>query len=524
MNEPNIILTGFMATGKSSVGRAVARLLGRPFIDMDAVLVERLGAPIADVFAQRGEAHFRQAESALCRELSAPSGAVVATGGGTIVNVENRLALSRGGLLICLTCSPQEALQRIADPTSRPMLHGDPAQRLLALFEERAPVYDAVPRQIDTTGLSVDQVAARVVTIYERDRRDLVLPVRHDLGAYEIVHGDGVLGRCGHLLAQRGVHGRVAVVTNTVVGPLWAERVATSLEQGGLHAHVLTIADGEQAKTLATVSSLYDALAELGLERGDAVLGLGGGVVGDIAGFVAATYLRGVPFVQAPTTVLAMVDSSVGAKVAVDHPRGKNLIGAFKQPVAVLADPSSLLTLPQAERRAGLAEAVKHGIIAAPDILEHVERESAPDLAWLIPRAVMVKIDVVEQDPYERGRRAELNLGHTFGHALEILSGYRMRHGEAVSIGMVIACRLAARLGICSPDLGTRTENILRKLGLPVRHAGHTPDAIWQAMSSDKKRKDGRLRFVLPRRVGEMVVTDDVPQAAVLDTLRETGE
>lgn len=522
---PNLVLTGFMATGKSSAGRAAAQRLGRPFIDMDAVLVERLGAPIADVFARYGEAHFRQAEGALCRELSSPAGAVIATGGGTIVSVENRLALSRGGLLVCLTCSPQEALRRIGDPASRPMLNGgDPAARLSALLAERAPAYDAVPRQIDTSGLTVEQIVDRVVALYERDSHEQRLPVQHDRGAYDIVLGDGVLGRCGELLRERGVRGQVAVVTNTVVGQLWAERVVGSLEAAGLRARVLQIADGEQAKTLATIAGLYDQLAEMGLERGDVVLGLGGGVVGDMAGFAAATYLRGVPYVQAPTTVLAMVDSSVGGKTGVDHARGKNLIGAFKQPIAVLADTAALLTLPTAERRAGLAEVIKHGLIAAHDILEHVEGENALDLPWLIERAVMVKIGVVQEDPYEQGRRAELNLGHTFGHALEVLSGYRLRHGEAVSIGMVIACRLAARLGLCAPELATRMEDVLRKVGLPVRHAGHAPEAIWAAMASDKKRKDGRLRFVLPRRVGEMVVTDDVPQEAVLDILRETGE
>jgi 3-dehydroquinate synthase len=524
-NESNIILAGFMATGKTTVGRAVAQRLERPFIDMDAVLVQRLGAPITEVFATRGEAHFRQAEHDLCLELSTPGGAVVAAGGGAIVNVENRLALARGGMLVCLTVSPQECLRRIGNPASRPMLAGsDPAQRVAALMAERSAVYDAIPRQIDTTSTSVRAIVERVLALYQRDSRDLAVPVRHDSGAYDIVYGDGVLARLGELVAQRGLRGQVAVITNSVVGPLWAERVAHSLRLAGIKPLVMPIPDGEQHKTLATVSGLYDQLAEAGLERGDAVLALGGGVVGDIAGFVAATYLRGVPFVQVPTTVLSMVDSSVGGKVGVDHPRGKNLIGAFKQPALVVADMSTLLSLPAAERRSGLAEAVKHGVITAPDILDHLERETAPDLAWLIPRAVQIKIDVVQEDQYERGRRAELNLGHTFGHALENLSGYRLRHGEGVSIGMVIACRVAAAMGLCAAELPQRVENVLRRLGLPVRHAGHAPEDIWAAMASDKKRKGGKLRFVLPVRVGQMVVTSDAPQALVMQILKETGE
>ncbi len=533
----NIILTGFMGTGKTSVGREVARRMGRTFIDMDSVLVQRLGAPIADVFARQGEEAFRRAESVLCQELSTATGAVIAAGGGTVINMDNRLALGRGGLLICLTCSPQQCLRRIGNPQSRPMLNGgDPATRIAQVAEERSPSYASIPRQIDTSDLSIAEVAAQVIALYERDSHERIQTVRHDGGgygaydaydaggAYDIIYGDGLLASIGQIAAQRGLSGQIAVITNTTVGPLWADRTARSLEQAGFRPLVLQIADGEQAKTLDTVAHLYDCLAAAGLERSEAVLALGGGVVGDIAGFVAATYLRGVPFVQAPTTVLSMVDSSVGGKVGVDHARGKNLIGAFKQPQVVVADLSTLLSLPAAERRSGLAEAIKHGLIAAPDILDRVEAASALDLAWLIPRAVLVKIDVVQEDPFERGRRAELNLGHTFGHALENLSGYRLRHGEAVSIGMVAACRLAARMGVCSPDLAARMEGILRKVGLPVRHAGYQAEAIWAAMASDKKRKGGKLRFILPVHPGHMMITDQAPQALVLEIMREIGE
>jgi shikimate kinase/3-dehydroquinate synthase len=291
----------------------------------------------------------------------------------------------------------------------------------------------------------------------------------------------------------------------------------------GIRPVIIEMPDGEAAKTLATAAFLYNRLAEAGLERDDPVLALGGGVVGDVAGFVAATYMRGVPFVQIPTTVLSMVDSSVGGKVAVDHPLGKNLIGAFKQPEVVVANTSVLLSLPAAERTSGLAEVVKHGLIGAPDILDSLEKDGVTDLAWLIARAIRVKIDIVQEDPFERGRRAELNLGHTFGHALEVVSAYGLRHGEAVSIGMVAATRLAARLGLCSPDLARHMESILDRLGLPVRHQGYPADAIWAAMASDKKRKAGRLRFVLPERPGKMVITDGVPRELVLEVLDEIG-
>jgi len=525
IDNANIVLAGFMATGKTSVGRVVAQRLGRRFVDMDTLLVERLGAPIADIFACHGEDYFRRAERALCQELSRPSGAVIAAGGGAVINQDNRLALARGGLLFCLTCSPQECLRRIGDPASRPMLRGgDPARRVAQLMAERRLAYDTIPRQIDTTSLSVEQVADHVIALYQRDCCQRILPVQHDTGLYDIVYGDGVLSRIGDVLYQRGMRGQIAVVTNTIVGPLYGAQVTDNLAQAGFKVVMTEIADGEQAKTLDTVAHLYDVLADAGLERGDAVLALGGGVVGDVAGLLAATYLRGVPLVQAPTTVLSMVDSSVGGKVGVDHRHGKNLIGAFKQPVVVVADPATLLSLPAAERRSGLAEVVKHGIIGAPDILDHIENSSALDLTWLIPRAVQVKIDIVQQDPYERGRRAELNLGHTFGHALEVLSAYRLRHGEAVSIGMVAASRVAARLGLCSSDLPAHVEDMLRAIGLPVRHQGYSAEVIWSAMSSDKKRKAGRLRFVLPVRVGQVVITDQVPEQIVLEVMHELKE
>lgn len=525
MDAKNIVLTGFMGSGKTSVGKAVARQLGREFIDMDNVLVQRLGAPIADVFARQGEPHFRRAEKELCHELSSPRGLVVAAGGGAVVDRDNRLALGLGGLLICLDLTSAEALRRIGDPSSRPMLRGsDPARRVGDLLAERSPVYDAIPRHINTSGLSIRQTARQVIGMYERDSVTTAVPVRHDRGSYDIMYGDGILASIGPLLAERGLRGQVAIITNEVVGALYANRLVESLQRSGLRPFVLDIADGEQAKTMDTVLGLFDRLAEAGLERGEAVLALGGGVVGDIAGFVAAAYMRGVPFVQAPTTVLSMVDSSVGGKVGVDHARGKNLIGAFKQPELVVADMSALLSLPPAERRSGLAEVVKHGVIGAPDILEHIEAHGAGDLGWLIPRAVHIKIDIVQEDPYERGRRAELNLGHTFGHALEKLSGYRMRHGEAVAVGMAIAARLAARLGLCGPVLGERIEAILRKLALPVRHAGYAPEDIWAAMASDKKRKAGKLRFVLPVQAGKVIITDEAPQDLVLAVLGEMGE
>ena len=346
-----------------------------------------------------------------------------------------------------------------------------------------------------------------------------IIPVRAPDGSYDIALAAGNLARLAALLCERNLTGAVALVSNDTVGPLYAEQVVSGLQAAGLETHLFTIPDGEAYKTMETASGLYEQFLSDGIDRNSTVVALGGGVVGDLAGFVAATYMRGLPFVQCPTTVLAMVDASVGGKVAVDHPRAKNLIGAFKQPALVVTDPLVLKTLPEAELRAGLAEVVKHGIIGDTGLFEQLEQRGPDDLSQIVQRAVAVKVRVVEEDPYERGRRAVLNLGHTFGHALEVLSDFRLRHGEGVSIGLVIAARVAVALGLCEVSLAERIEHLLRRLGLPVAWAGYNSQAVWRAMGTDKKKRGRRLRYVLPRSLGDVIISGDVPERVVLAIL-----
>ena len=341
------------------------------------------------------------------------------------------------------------------------------------------------------------------------------LTVRAPDGVYDILVGRGLLAGLGAALAERGVRGTVAVVTDTVVGPLHAAMVQTSLEQAGLRAVVVTLPAGEEAKTLDTVRLAYDALLDARLGRDTTIVALGGGVIGDLVGFVAATFLRGVAFVQAPTTLLSMVDASVGGKVGVDLPQGKNLVGAFKTPRLVLADLAALDTLPSAEAQAGLAEVVKAGLIDDPALFERLEQQGPDPLPWTIARAIEVKQRVVEEDPYEMGRRATLNLGHTFGHAFETVSQYRLRHGEAVAVGLVAAARLSAGLGYADPALEGRIRAVLDGLGLPTRLSGYDPDAILAAMTHDKKKQAGKLRFILLRDVGDVFIASDVPRETV---------
>jgi 3-dehydroquinate synthase len=534
----NLILTGFMGTGKSSVGREIARRTGRAFVDMDRVIEEREGKSISEIFGQNGEAYFRQIEADLCRELAAKPelskgtgvtgapggrGQVIATGGGALLNPDSRKILGASGPIICLTASTDEILRRLGPTWDRPLLDAaDRNERITELLEQRAEAYRSFQLQVGTDGLSIYEAADEVMARSTAPKLQTQV-VRHPGGEYAIHLGRGLLSRVGDHLAALQPGSMVTVITNPVVGMHYQDSLIEGLESAGFDVRICSVPDGEEYKSLETVRDLYDSFIQEGLDRKSTVLALGGGVIGDMAGFAAATYLRGVSFVQVPTTVLAMVDSSVGGKVAVDHPRGKNLIGAFKHPLLVAIDPDTLITLPEREHSGGLAEAVKTALIGDPELFGQIEEHGPAPISWIIERAIQLKVDVVEKDPYEQGHRALLNLGHTFGHALELLSGYSLSHGEGVSIGLVAAARLSARLGLCPRSVGERTENVLERLGLPVRYESFSPDEVWEAMSTDKKRRGSRLRFVLLGGLGEVLVSDEVRKAdvyPVLESLR----
>ncbi len=357
------------------------------------------------------------------------------------------------------------------------------------------------------------------------------LSVTHPTGQYDVLIGAGLLPQ---LRGLAEISGPIALITDSHVGPLHAEKC-------GEVDCLITIPAGEVNKTLATTNTIYSQLLAAGIDRGGTIVALGGGVVGDVAGFVAATYMRGLNFVQCPTSLLAMVDASVGGKTGVDLPEGKNLVGAFKQPTAVLADITTLQTLPPAEVAAGMAEVIKHGLIADPSLFQALEmgdwhletisqspNTSASDpwsplstsLQSLITQAIQVKRNVVQEDPFEHGRRATLNLGHTFGHALEQVSHYQISHGQGVAMGLVAAANLSARLGYCAPALQSRLENVLTHMQLPTRIPADLPSAvIYQMMFHDKKKVRNQLRFILLRDVGDVFIADGVSGEAVLGAI-----
>jgi 3-dehydroquinate synthase len=352
------------------------------------------------------------------------------------------------------------------------------------------------------------------------------IPVAVPGAPHEVLVGAGLLDRLPTLLVLPAHARRAALVSSGPVAALYGDRVLGGLQAAGLEGHAVQVPDGEEAKSLATLEGLYHRFAAMPLNRDDVVVALGGGVVGDLAGFAAATWNRGVALVQLPTTLLAQVDAAIGGKTGINLPEGKNLVGAFHQPIGVIADSVTLRTLPERERRAGLGEAIKYGFIADPAVLDLLVAEPAAAvagdpvvLAEVVRRSVAVKAAIVAADERESGQRALLNYGHTVGHAIEALTGYgTYRHGEAVCLGMVFAARLGERLGISEPGLSALTVSLLEALGLPTRGLLLDPAAVWSLLARDKKARGG-VRFVLCERPGSALLVDQPDRRLVEEVL-----
>ena len=511
-----IVLIGFMGTGKTVVGRRLAGALGVPFVDTDTLIEEKTAKSIPELFETRGETGFRAVEKEVIRGLADGERRVVATGGGAVLDRDNFEVLRSLGPVVHLSAPASTILARTkGDAGVRPLLAGsDPLERIRTLQRERAPFYGQADHEVDTSRQTIDETVEMVMAwTLDNDR-----VIRVDLGAdsYDIVIGPDCLGRLGPLMSAFELTDRAMVVTHPGIGTRYGERVTESLRSAGFEPAVIEVPEGEGQKSLDWAEKLYDAMLDHRMDRRSPVIALGGGVIGDLAGFASATFLRGVPFIQAPTSLLAQVDASVGGKVAVDHRRGKNLIGAFYQPLLVLVSLDTLDSLPDRELRAGLAEVIKYGVIADAGLFAYIEgrldeilgREYAV-LAHLVARSCEIKADVVAGDEREQGRRAILNFGHTMGHAIETRTG--MLHGEAVAIGMVYAARVAERMGLLDAESVRRLADLIGRVGLPVRCDGLDVSGTLETMKLDKKSVGGRLRFVLPNRIGEVVLRDDVP-------------
>lgn len=519
--EQNLVLTGFMGTGKTTVGYELANKLGMEFVDTDELIETRHG-PISRIFAERGEGEFRAIEREIARELGAKTGLVIATGGRMILDPENFKALSQNGRIFCLVATPEEIHYRIVNDETRrdrPLLQvEDPQERIIELMFERQDDYGRFP-QLATDHAGPGVIADEVAELWSsHSTYDISGPA----GGYPYTVGAGILPFIRQLAS---IHGPIVVITDEVIRDLYVP----SLGEVDL---TITLPAGRSQKTLDAVSTVYQHLFEAGIDKSATAVSLGTSIIGDIAGFTAATYLRGLDLVHCPTNLIAMVDTSVGGKVGLDVPQGRNLIGLYKQPKAVLADVGMLQTLPRRDFVSGLAEVVKHGLIASSSLLGRIESTSwtmagslpprmLADLQSLVAQAIQIKIAIVQDDPFEeKGQRTVLNLGHTFGYGIEYASDGAINHGEAVAMGLVAAARLSYRKGLADADLVERVEAIVGHIGLSAKiPASIQPQTVLEGMRHDKKRRKSRLRFVLLRNVGEPIITDDVDDSEVLDLI-----
>ena len=556
----SIVLVGMMGAGKTSIGRRLAAALGLAFVDADAEIETAAGMTIAEIFARHGEAYFRDGERRVVSRLLGEGQRVVATGGGAYMNATTRERIAERGVSLWIKADPELLLKRVRKRTNRPLMSVDDQEATMKrLVAERYPVYAEADFCVVSRDCPHDTMVNEILDLLDGGLESLprlaqapapaphltavpttpapdrvIVPVELAARRYEIVIGKGLLAETGPRIARLAPGAACAIVTDENVARHHLPTVEASLDAAGVRHSRIVIPAGESSKCWSVFSRVCDEIIASRIERRDLIVALGGGVVGDLAGFAAATIRRGMRFIQIPTTLLAQVDSSVGGKTAINSEHGKNLIGAFHQPSLVLADTESLATLSPREFRAGYAEVFKYGLIDDAPFNTWLERHwrdvfaRGPALAEAIAVSCRSKAAIVARDETEQGDRALLNLGHTFGHAFESLThfnGERLNHGEGVAIGLACAFRFSARLGHCAPEDAARVEAHLREVGLPTRAANIPgwnagPESILDAMYQDKKVERGALTFILARGIGQSFIAKGVDAGDVLAFLR----
>ncbi len=534
---------------------------------MDDEIAARAGSPIPEIFRQEGEQGFRARERGLMEEISGRKRLIVSTGGGVPLDPDNRATMARSGVVVCLEAKPDFLFGRLkrhlgneSKGQVRPLLEGDePKKRIEALKEYRQRFYATADWTVHTDDLTSDEVVREVIRgvrygqrRFDRKRaaamvfppvgtkgREAESPYCRDMGAsfvvetpggrYPVFVGWGNLSEVGQRMRNLGLSGKAAVIADAGVFDIHGEKALASLSSVGFEASAYSVPSGERSKSEDALTKIYDWMVEQRLERGSAVVALGGGVAGDLAGYAAATFLRGIPLVHAPTSLLAMTDSAIGGKVAINHPKAKNLIGAFYQPKLVLSDVETLRTLAPRELASGWAETIKHGMIMDPDLLDVLERDMDrvldldPEMTTeIVKRSSGLKGQVVGGDEKEAGWRMILNFGHTIGHALEAATEYgELLHGEAVSIGMMGAARLSQKHAGLGGGVVDRLSGVLKGYGLPTSMPELDPDRLIEAMFLDKKVRGKAIRWVLLEEVGRPVIRDDIPMESVREVLGE---
>lgn len=537
----NIVLTGPRGSGKTTVGKAVAKILGCSFVDTDEVIEKQFGISIREIFERFGEAEFRKAEAQLAVSISNSSvfpakagiqkgsdgfptksgktdALIISTGGGMMIPAENRVALSENSVVFCLNASPSTIQERIGGDESRPLYASDssPSPRLHSMrptlsHEGRGEIYSSFFHQIQTDNRTPESIAKEIICKYELESQfdseyQLYIQSSHH-ETYPVFIESSLFDRMDEFVQFLNVDpDQIVVVTQEKLQKLYGIRIDDALNRLTIPHSWIVIPDGEKAKDLNEIAQIYEQLSKANVSRKTLLIAFGGGVVGDVTGYAAATYMRGIPFIQIPTSLLAMVDSSVGGKCGVNFGDRKNLIGSFYTPKGVLIDPQLIMSLPVVEYQCGMAEVIKHAIIGDLDLWQMLQDPEETDLEKMIYQSICVKAHIVQQDYRESGQRMLLNLGHTFGHAIEALSNYQIKHGHAVAMGMCMAADYALAHNKCDPALPGAIRETLKKHGLPTQAPDHPPEKIWATMKQDKKTAHNQVRLVLPASLGCVVL------------------
>lgn len=528
--QPRAVIIGMMGAGKTRVGRQVAHMMDVPFADADLEIEREVGMGIPAFFERYGESEFRKVEAEVIADMLLDFPGIFALGGGAPMTDSVRRALAEyiahGGRVVYLDADPAEAMERANRGGGRPMLDGDANARWKGLYAQRDPVFRRIANvRVHTRG-QTPQMAARKVMDMIRERT--VAVTGSGIEPYDVRISEGAMNHLADVLSSAAV--RVALIHTRPV-QRHSDRARALLRQGGYEVSDIVIADAEAGKTVDVANDVWRRLGDEGFTRSDAIVGLGGGAATDLAGFIAATWMRGIRYVNCPTSLLAMVDASTGGKTGINTEAGKNLVGSFYAPAGVLADLRTLSTLPGDIFIEGLGEVAKSAFIEDTAMLGVLESHAGQlrgfdgatflgsDLqdvvAELIERTVTVKMHHVSADLKERGRREFLNYGHTLGHAIEKLEHFRWRHGNAVAVGMVFAAELSHILGYIDADLVAYHRSLLTSLGLPTSWQGGSFDEVLALMHKDKKARGKSLRFVLLDRPGHVIHVQDPPQEAV---------
>ena len=501
--EKSIVLIGMMGSGKTTIGKKLSKILGLPFIDTDTLIEEKEKRTISEIFTESGEDYFRKIEAQVLRDVLDAPPFVISTGGGIVLSQENRELIRQKAIPIFLYAKIDTLIERLSHATDRPLLEGDTLKnRLKTIWNKRKALYEGFENRIDTDIYTPDEIA-RMIVFKFLPPGDVVYIDKH------IIWGLGVTKTLKEVLTQ-GYREPLLVVTSSSLWNIWGEYVKEGLN--GFDIDIFFLPEGEEAKTIEHVHVLWDKMYSLGFTRKNPVLLLGGGTIGDAGGFAASTFMRGVPLFQLPTTLLSQVDSSIGGKRGINYRHLKNMIGSFYDASLTLFDPIFLLTLPINEIKNGLSEAIKTGIIGDFTLFDLIDLNmdgifdyNLKILGTVVKRAAKVKIDVVNEDPYEtKGYRKVLNLGHTLGHALEGIEGFSVSHGEGVAIGMVFAAFLGEELGITPHVIREKIEGVIKKAKLPISFPESLIDDVIGKMYHDKKREDDKLFWVIPEDIGKV--------------------